>query len=197
MTTPSFSDLLDRARAGRPAAIDHVLRCVEDRLRHCVDARLGPGLRVRMGDSDVLQNAYVEMLRSLPRFVGATEDDFVAWVATIIENDIRRQRRWFNAGKRAAPERTSERNALARVLLEDPPTPSTEAVADEERELLARAMAQLPEDYAEVIELAIHRGLPHSEIAERMGRSASATRMLLSRARAALGQAIERLDPGA
>lgn len=193
----AFASLLAGARAGRYDAIEAVLRHVEQRLRRFVDARLGANMRSVLRNSDVLQNAYVEMLRSLPRFEGENEDSFVAWVTAIIENDIRRQRRWFGAQKRQAPERTSGKNRLAQALLDHPTTPSAAVSRVEERELVARAMRELPEHYAQILELVVFQGLTHEDAAERMGRNPKASRMLLSRARAALSLAIERIDRGA
>ncbi|HEX5053776.1 MAG TPA: sigma-70 family RNA polymerase sigma factor [Planctomycetota bacterium] len=192
----TFGTALLRARSGEDEALEQVLRIVEGRLKRYIEARLGPQLRAKLRDSDVLQDAYVQMIRSLPDFPGQTEDDFVMWVTRIIENDIRRQHRWFGAKKRRGADRTSERNALARVLMEPPPTPSAEVMAVEERLLFDRALAALAPDHARVIELAILEGLPHREVAERMGRSEAATRMLLSRARTALGLEIESLEGG-
>ncbi|MCB9880450.1 MAG: sigma-70 family RNA polymerase sigma factor [Planctomycetes bacterium] len=177
-------------------AIEAVLRCVETRLRNYVDTRLGAQLRTRLRDSDVLQNAYVEMLRSLPEFVGDTEAQFVAWVTAIIENDIRRQRRWFGALKRQAPDRTSERNVLARTLLDAPTTPSAAVSQIEEKRLLAAALQRLPDHYREILELVVLQGLSHEDAAERMQRNPKASRMLLSRARAALSLEIEKLELG-
>lgn len=193
MTTP-FLSLLQAARGGDNHALGELLSHVERRLKAYARSRLGPRMKEQLRTSDVLQNAYVEMLRALPTFAGDSEEDFVAWVTQIIENDIRRQQRWFGAAKRTRPERTSARNALAKVLLDEPPTPSSELIADEELELLDRALQELPDDYREVIELAIRQELSHREVAAHMGRTEAATRMLLSRARAALSQAIERLD---
>ncbi len=195
MTKVDFSELLRRSRSLDDHAIEALLRHVEPRLRGYVESRLGKDLRVRLRDSDVLQNSYIEMLRCLPSFVGETEEQFVAWVQAIIENDIRRQHRWFNAKKRQAG-RTSERNLLAQILLDEPTTPSVVFAKREESELLAAAMQQLPEHYRDILELVVIQGLTHEEAAVRMDRSPTASRMLLSRARAALSLEIERLEGG-
>lgn len=194
MTCTDFRELLERARSRDDHAIEDLLRRVEIRLRRYVEVRLGDQLRTRLRDSDVLQNAYVEMLRSIPTFVGDNEDQFVAWVTAIIENDIRRQGRWFGAQKRQAPERTSERNLLARTLLDNPTTPSANVSRREEHELLVDALQRLPEHYREILELVVLQGLSHDEAAQQMDRNPKASRMLLSRARAALSLEIEKLE---
>ncbi len=187
-----FGCYLDKARRGDGDAVEQVLVLTEERLRRYVDARLGPQLRASLRNSDVLQNSYVAMLDALPAFTGTTRDDFVAWLTRIIEHDIQRQHRWFGAQKRQRP-RTSERNALAGILLDPPRTPSAELAGTEQRLLVRRALEQLEPDHARVIELALLEERPHREVAERLGRSEGACRMLLQRARAALALALERL----
>lgn len=189
---PDFATDLAGARTGDPGAIERILQRTESRLRAYVDSRLGQGLRASLRNSDVLQNSYLQMLDALPKFPGASEDEFVAWVTQIIEFDIKRQHRWFAAKKRKQP-RTSERNALARILLEPPLTPSAELGGIERQALVHRAVQNLEPLHAQVIRLALLEELPHKEVAERMGRSEGACRMLLMRARAALALELEKL----
>jgi RNA polymerase sigma-70 factor (ECF subfamily) len=51
---------------------------------------------------------------------------------------------------------------------------------------MAAALAKLPEDYQHVLLLRIFEELPAEEVAQRMGRTAGAVRMLQMRALAAL-----------
>lgn len=193
---PEFERLLALARGGDNDALERILERTEVRLNRYVDRRLGPKLRASLRRSDVLQNAYLAMLDALPKFAGRTPDEFVAWVTQIVENDIRRQNRWFGAARRRPPSRTSERNSLARILLDSPTTPSAEVAGQEDRALVRAAMAQLDPDHARVIELSVFEELSHREVAERMQRSEGACRMLLMRARAALALELERLSDG-
>jgi RNA polymerase sigma-70 factor (ECF subfamily) len=189
-----FGTLLQSAKDGDHAALDEILLMTEERLRRVVDNRLGPKLRVSLRRSDVLQNSYLAMLDALPRFDGDNPDDFVAWIARIIENDIRRQNRWFGAGKRKAPSGTSQRNLLAGILSQPIPTPSAEMSRNEDRLAVRDAMCRLEADHARVIELSVFEELTHREIAAEMGRTEGACRMLLLRARTALAVALEGLS---
>ncbi len=186
-----FAEWLARARAGDADAFERVLERTATRLRGFVEVRLGQRLRASLRHSDVLQNTYLQMLDALPSFDGNDEDQFVAWVSKIIEHDIHRQHRWFGAKKRRPPS-TSERNALARILLEPPPTPSAEFCEAELSASVRRALERLEPDHSQVIQLALLEGLPHKEVAARLGRSEGACRMLLLRARAALALELER-----
>jgi len=187
-----FARLIQRAKAGDERALEAVLRRTEGRLRSNVDRRLGPKLRAALRRSDVLQNAYLAMLEALPSFTGDTADEFVAWVTRIVENDIHRQHRWFGAARRRPPTRTSERNALAAILLDPTTSPSAEVAGRERAVLLRKALARIEPDQAQVIELVMLQELTHREAAERMQRSEGACRMLLLRARAALALELER-----
>lgn len=190
-----FAADLALAKAGDGEAVARILERTEHRLRGYVEARLGANLRAAMRHSDVLQNSYLQMLEALPTFDGTTPDDFVAWLTCIIEHDIHRQARWFGAKKRRAP-RTSERNVLARILFDPPLRPSAEASFAEEKAIFHKALTALEPQQGEVLRLALIDGLSRREVAERMGRSEGATRMLLMRARAALALELERLaDP--
>jgi RNA polymerase sigma factor (sigma-70 family) len=62
---------------------------------------------------------------------------------------------------------------------------------------LALALDRLPADYREVIVLRNLEGLPHEEIARRMGRGTGAVRMLWVRALARLKQMLDEMPPGA
>tara|TARA_R110002072_G_scaffold269079_10_gene428334 strand:- start:5027 stop:5635 length:609 start_codon:yes stop_codon:yes gene_type:complete len=189
-----FGKLLEAAKKGEQDALDQILLMTEERLRRVVDRRLGPKLRASLRRSDVLQNSYLAMLDALPRFEGDNPDDFVAWVARMIENDIRRQNRWFTAGKRKAPSRTSQRNLLAGILGQSVPTPSAVMSGNEDRLAVREAMCRLEADHARIIELSVFEELTHREIAEEMGRTEGACRMLLLRARTALALELERLS---
>ena len=193
--TAEFGRLLLAAKGGDQQALDAILVMTEERLRRVVDRRLGTKLRASMRQSDVLQNSYLAMLAALPRFEGDDPDEFVAWVAQMIENDIRRQNRWFRAKKRHAPSRTSQRNLLAGILMRPTPTPSAEMSSNEEHLAVREALLRLEPDHVRIIELSVFEELPHKEIAERMDRTEGACRMLLLRARAALALELDRLSP--
>ena len=188
-----FGKLLATAKGGDHDALDQILVMTEERLRRLVDRRLGARLSASTRRSDILQNSYLAVIDALPRFEGETLDEFVSWVARIIENDIRRQNRWFLAGKRKAPSRTSQRNLLAGILCEPVPTPSAVYARNEERQAVREAMSRLEADHARIIELSVFEELSHKVIAEQMGRSEGACRMLLLRARTALALELERL----
>ena len=189
-----FGDEIRRARKGDREALDRLLRRFEGRLAHLADESLGRSMRARLRGSDVLQNAYLEVVADFGSFRGNTEGEFLAWARSVLFNALRRQFRVMNAKKRVEPEATAELRALASLLAPRVPSPSSAALAQEDREILERALNRLSEDHRFVIRSILLEGREHAEVAVLMGRSNSATRMLLSRARAALSLELESLD---
>jgi RNA polymerase sigma-70 factor (ECF subfamily) len=192
----AFRADLARARDGDRGALDRLLARVQENLSRRAAERTGTQLKARVRHSDIVQNTWLEILRGLQGFQGETEEAFTAWVQSVMENAIRHQRRWFDARKRKSPERTSEARRLARKVLPAAPTPSTDAMRAEDLALVGRALDALTEDYRKVILLCVIEDRPHKEVAEILGRTEAATRMLLNRARSALSLEIERLEGG-
>lgn len=189
-----FEGELTRARAGDRDALDSLLRRVEDRCLLQAGTRLGPGLAARIRRSDVVQNAWLDVLRSLNTFHGDNEGSFNAWVDTVIEHGLRRLDRFYRAQRRTPPDQTGEVRKLVEARERPQATPSTIASRCEDLALAAEALERLQDDQREVIRLSVMEGRPHKEVAEKMGRTEAATRMLLSRARAALTVEVERLE---
>lgn len=191
MHTP-FDDDLRLARSGDREALARILQRSQGRLERLAQRRLGGGLRARVRASDVLQSTYLEVVRRVDAFEGDSQEDFLRWVGVILENNIRQKRRYFNARKRATPEESGP----AEIERPSPiATPSAQAALRDDLNVAGRALDGLPEDYRRVIMLRVVEARSHEEIAREMGRSVPATRMLLSRARAALSLEIEKLGP--
>jgi RNA polymerase sigma-70 factor (ECF subfamily) len=163
-------------------------------LRSFVRRRLGRGLRARESSQDLVQSICREVLEDLPELEFRGEGGFRHWLFRRAENKIRDRGRYWGRERR-----TSEREVrlpaggggeLARQLV-SLRTPSRDASSKEEIDRLERAFAALPADHREVVFLARIAGMPHAEIAGRMGRSQAATRTLLCRALARLATLLE------
>ena len=174
--------LFEQAAAGDRAALGTLLEHYLPQLHGFVHARLGPGLQARESSMDVVQSVCRQILaaREVSDFRG--EERFRAWLFTCALNKVREKARYHRFARRdmAREERGREVNPLSSVahLL----TPSQEAAGNETAAALAEALAVLSEEHREVITLARIVRLPHSVIAEVMGRSEPAVRQLLARA---------------
>lgn len=184
------SELVRRAEAGDRRALEEMLSAHVARLRGYIRLRMGPRVRSKESSEDLVQSVCREALERLDEFEFRGESSFRNWLFRTAEHKVVDRGRFYTRDKRdAARERSVHAGAEDGDTLrglESLFTPSRDAAAHEELERLAEAFAQLPPDYQEVILLARVVGLPHAEIAERMGKSVSATWTLLSRALARL-----------
>ena len=190
----SDSGLFERARAGDHGALEELLDSVQDRLEAVARAGLGARLREKVHASDILQSTYVQVLKSIPGFRGASEEEFAEWVVRILQRTIRNRARYFRAGRR---DQGREGARDADTVPDQAPDPSGMASLSEELILIGRAMSTLSKDYRRILTLHLDPHQTHQRTAEIMGRSEGASRVLLARARAALLIAMDRERRGA
>lgn len=193
---PSFPDLLSRCRAGEPGAREQLFGRYQAYLHLLARAQVGRQLRGKCDSSDVVQMTLLEAHRDLAGFQGHSENELMAWLRRILAHNLYNEARRFAAQQRDAAREVSidqmhagvehSSVALARGLAADTPTPSQDATRREDAVRLADALARLPEDYQTVLLLRVFEELPAEEVAERMGRTAGAVRMLQMRALVAL-----------
>src|SRR5262249_13608423 len=62
-------ELIERVRAGDREALQVLFSRHRDRLRRMVEVRLDPRLQARLDASDVIQDAYVEVVQRLPEYL--------------------------------------------------------------------------------------------------------------------------------
>jgi RNA polymerase sigma-70 factor, ECF subfamily len=165
-----------------------------------VDARF----RAKFDPSDIVQQTMLEAVRDWNKFRGETEAERAAWLRQILAHVLLHEmRRYGGAQRRDVGREVSLEDALAEssrrlgaALAAPGSSPSARASRHELELRLADALARLPADYAEVILLRNVEGLPHEEVARRMGRGVGAVRMLWVRALARLRQELD-VPPGA
>ena len=184
MAGDSGANLLERAKAGSPEALNLVYDRCAGRLLAFIRLRLGRDLRARFESRDILQ---ATLLKSFQRFGDLRANDtrsLMAWLARIAEHEIRdcadyQHRLRRDAARELplddeAPVPAITRSALSRVIL------------DQEAQRLENAMEALSPDHRDVILMRKFEELTFGEIAQRTGRSEDACRMLLARAMTAL-----------
>jgi RNA polymerase sigma-70 factor, ECF subfamily len=189
-----FAHTLAAARAGDPDAADRLFARVRPWLQILARTQLGKHLQAKTDPSDVVQMALLEAVRGLGQFRGETEAEFLAWLRQVLTNAIRHEARRYGgtAARDLAREESLEHELeessarLGAMLAADVSSPSAGAERAEARIALASLLAQLPEEYRDVLVLRNLEGLSHEEVAARMGRSVAAVRMLWVRALARL-----------
>lgn len=177
--------------AARALLAEHVAT-----LHAYVKVRLGRALRSKEESRDLVQSVCREVLTDFARDRSRRPAHFREWLLRAAENKIRdRIRHWRRDKRDVAREveldATRDGDAELGLQLAQLATPSRDAVSRDELARLEQAFARLPDDQRTVIVLARIQGLDHEQVAQRMGRTVSATRTLLSRALARLALDLE------
>ena len=188
----SDRDLYKRAQRKDTQAVASLLERHLPGLRAFVHLRAGAFVRRQEEVSDICQSACREVLCDVDHHEWEDETHFKRWLYMEAMRKILGRNRYWRAGKRdparLAPAAGAEGESGVDVqgLYESVLSPSRLLVQKEEFERLEAAFEELPEDYREVIVQFRLLGMSHAEIAEQMGRSENAVRLLLSRALARL-----------
>jgi RNA polymerase sigma-70 factor (ECF subfamily) len=159
---------------------------------------LGPELRGLLDPSDVVQQTLLKAHQNCAQFRGRTAPEQSVWLRTILVHSL------VDAARKLAPRRDGGRREqsleaaldessqrLGSLLAADQSSPSAAAAREEQLLLLADALASLPDDQREAIELRHLEGLSMAEIAQRMNRSKAAVGGLLQRGLRGLRQSMD------
>jgi RNA polymerase sigma-70 factor (ECF subfamily) len=179
----SDEELLDAFVSGERTAFEELVRRHEDRL-------FGLALRMTGNRTDALdatQDAFVAAFRRARSFRG--DAAFGTWLYRIAINatqDVLRKR---------------SRNIVAETDEEDAPGAprATQRVEDAvvARVDIARALAELPEEYREAVVMHDLGGVPYEEIAQLTGVPMGTVKSRISRGRRRLAELLEHRDPRA
>ena len=186
-------ELIRLARAGSSDCLGELLDHYRNYLRLLARTKLPPWVQGRAGSSDVVQEVCVQAHQSIDQFRGSSEGEFLAWLRAVLasrlnrifeqhigaeKRDVRRERNLADMANSLG--RSSIR--LEELLIDRAQSPSAAMQRSELLVAMSNLIAELPDDYRQVIMLRHLDGLAFTEVAERMGRSPGATRMLWFRA---------------
>jgi RNA polymerase sigma-70 factor (ECF subfamily) len=172
----------------RTATSARALEDYRDYLHLLARLHLGPRLQPKLDASDIVQQAILQAHAGRARFRGSTESEWLAWLRAILANALAAAARQYDTEARdldrersleAALELSSSR--MEGLFATDDSSPSERAVRGEELLLLSCALASLPAEQRQVVELHHLKGLTVAEVAERMGRTRAAVVGLLYR----------------
>jgi RNA polymerase sigma-70 factor (ECF subfamily) len=188
--------LLQEARAGDPATLGRLLDVYRRYLALLARVQIGQRLQGKIDASDLVQETYLEAHRNFGRFRGTSEGQFVCWLRQILAAKLADLLRHYlgTQGRDVRLEREIEdaldRSSilLDRGLVAPQSSPSHQAARREQAVLLADALAELPDDYRDVITLRNLEGLTFPEVARRMGKSLDSVEKLWMRGLARLRQ---------
>lgn len=167
---------------GRP------LEAYRDYLRLLARLQLDSRLQSKLDPSDLAQQALVKAHAGRDQFRGQSEAELTAWLRQILAHTLADAVRHFaREGYDIGLERSLEaalEDSSARLeawLADESSSPSDQAIRNEQLLHLARALAQLPEDQRQAVELHHLQGRSLAEVGEQMGRGKRAVAGLLFR----------------
>ncbi len=169
------TELLERAAGGDQTAVEQLFSMYRERLKSMVRLRLSRRLQGRVDDSDVLQEAYLDLSRKLPEYLQNQELPFFLWLRHItglklseihrrhLGTQLRDVDREVSLHRGALPEANSV--SLAAHLLGTLTSPSEAAVRAEQRLYVQEAINGMDPIDREVLALKHFEQLSISEIA--------------------------------
>lgn len=189
-TPPSLLRLLEALKQGDGAAQGEVLLRYQPWLKLLARLQIDTRFQGKFAESDIVQQTLLEACRDLPQFRGQTEPELLAWLRKILAHVLAHEiRRYHGTQQRDVSREVSLEEALAQssqrlgdMLAISGSSPSEKAEQREQEVVLADVLSKLADDHREVIILRNLEGLSHEEVAERMGRTVGAVRMLWVRA---------------
>jgi RNA polymerase sigma-70 factor (ECF subfamily) len=188
---PLLLELTQAACAGDRAALHRLIEHHLPDVHAFVRLRAGPALRANESTSDLVQSACRELLENASEFRFASEGAFRRWLFTTALRKIQHRAEYYRAGKRDGrgdfvPISGSRWDACLADSYRHFSSPSGHAALREQIERVEKAFAELTEEQREVVTLAHLAGLSRAEIAEEIGKSEGAVRVILHRALAKL-----------
>lgn len=175
------ADLLALAAQGDEAALRELFDEYRDRLKRMVRLRMSRRLKTRMDDSDILQEAYLEVAKKLPEYTQNPDAPFFLWLRQMtglklaeyhrrhLGTQMRDADREVSIYRGALPEANSM--SLAAHLLGQLTSPSQAAIKAEMRIKLQEALNSMDPVDREVIALRHFEQLTGDETAEVLGLS--------------------------
>jgi RNA polymerase sigma-70 factor (ECF subfamily) len=181
MNARERQNTLESARGGDAAAWGMLLEAYRPYVRVLVRALCGGRLQVRVDDSDLVQEALLEAHRNFSAFRGTTVAELTAWLRQIVLRKAAHTLRDHLGTDRRTLRREQPVGDLAGRAVDEGHAVA-QAIRHEQAARMAEALGRLPDDMQQVL-LGRHvDDLPYAVLAERMGRSEGALRVLYSRA---------------
>jgi RNA polymerase sigma-70 factor (ECF subfamily) len=186
--------LVARMRQGDVEALARFVQARRAGLLAYIDRQLSAAMKRKVEPDDILQEVSAEAVRALGGVDLAERDPF-GWLCQIAQRRIvDAHRRLFGAQKRDAgrevqlgsPGPSSSRASLLDLLVVSMTTPSEAFRRNQRESRLLEALSTLPEDQQEALRLRYVEALPSKEIAQKLGKSDGAVRVMLTRSLARL-----------
>ncbi len=176
--------LVRNAQNGDAAALNELLTKIRPCLQNFATMCILPANTGQASASDIVQDASTEAFQHIKDFRGSTWREFLSWLQTMIQNEVRDNVRNARRRKRDAARTVPlpEDSGGEVPIADDLSTPSRHAQRQEQIAKVRKALAGLEPDDEQVIRLVGFEPKDWPEVAELMGRSEDAVRQLYYRA---------------
>jgi RNA polymerase sigma-70 factor (ECF subfamily) len=168
-----------RRAEDRGRALADLFERHRERLLRMVRLRMDPALRARLGASDVLQDAYLELARRVDEYAERPALPAFLWMRFVTAERILKAHRFHaRAGKRAVGRQvplgargalTASTDSIAEAFLARDTSPTQGADRGERRERVLSALGRLKPADREMIALRHFEGLTAAEAAREVG----------------------------
>ena len=198
--TETEAERIEQAIAGDPAALDRLLLDSYEPLTAHIGAQLPADLRRLIGVDDIVQLVYSQAFRGIREFEVRGDGCWISWLKAISDNRIRDALRAERAKKRGGDFRQlisvgKEGSPFVESLVGEyattTATPSREVARGEAIKAIQVAIAGLPEENREVVQLRYFEDCPVDEIARRLDKSPGAVRGLLDRSKQKIRESLQ------
>ncbi len=185
--------MLQRALDGHSSELEELLAMYRGYLLALAVARMDPRLRPRCDASDIVQETMLEAFRDFRQFRGQQESEFLGWIRQILthnlagavkqhllveKRDIRKEIE--TEAQLAANE--SRLEMRENWFVDSAASPSSIVQRQEQLQSVLDRIAKLPNHYRDVLLLRHIEELSFEEVAQRLGKSSGAVRMIWLRA---------------
>ncbi len=205
METDPSERLLARARAGETAALSGLFELHQPRLVRMIELRLDATLRRRLDPADIVQEAWIDVVRRFDEWNARDAIPFGVWLRLITGQALARaQRQHLGAHMRDAMRETpmgESRPSISAIGVAEAfitsATSPTQAVQREElRARVLAALEELDEIDREIVALRHFEGLTNEEAAAELSIEPAAASKRFVRALLRLRPALQAIAPG-
>jgi RNA polymerase sigma-70 factor (ECF subfamily) len=175
-----------------PSEIDAMLSKYEGYLQVLAELHLVPLLRSRVGASDILQETFIDATRGWVGFRGKSENELRAWLRTILLNNVRKAIDFhIHAEKRSVRSQVSFHDLpglqqssvmFEEAMVQQVDSPSEQISKEELLLAVTDSLASLSQSDRRIVILRNFHNLGYQAVAEELGKSEAACRMMWLRA---------------
>jgi RNA polymerase sigma-70 factor (ECF subfamily) len=178
--------LVEQLRSGDSAAMEEFYTAYRSRLYSLILEQVDRDEAVA---EDLVQDVFLAALASLDKFRG--DSQLYTWLRSIAFHKINDYYR--HQARRPEPKKSPHDFDVTELeqIGDNQPAASTQMESEEARQSVHQALADLPQDYQEVLVLKYLKDMPVLAISQIMGRSPKSVEGLLSRARKAMRDNLE------